>query len=142
MRAGLVGLGNVNQIDHRVITLEHVVLAGGGVFLDHQGDLEDDGIVKFAQVKASQLLDLLKTVDQRVAVDEQLARGLGDVQAVLKEHIDGKEGLLIERINGVFLKDLGQENLAQRRRKLIDQTADAEIFVVDDGFWVTTMRIM
>ena len=62
---------------------DHTVVAGGQILLDHEGDLEDDGIVELAQVETRELLDLLQTVDQRIAVDEQLAGGLGDIQAVL-----------------------------------------------------------
>ena len=69
---------------------------GGQIFLDHQRHLKDDGIIEVAQVKAGQLADLLKAVDQRVAVNEQTAARLGDVQVVLKEALDGEQGLLRE----------------------------------------------
>ena len=72
---------------------------GGQIFLDHQRHLKDDGIIEVAQVKAGQLADLLKTVDQRVAVNEQTAACLGDVQVVLKEALDGEQGLLIQTFN-------------------------------------------
>ena len=111
------------------------VLARDKIFLDHEGDLEDDRVVKLAQVKAGELLDLLKPVHQRVSVDEQLAGRFGDVQIVLKELVDREQRLLIERVDGVLLEHLGQEDLAERRRELIDQAADAEIFIVDDRFF-------
>ena len=65
------------------------VLARNKILLDHERDLEDDRVVKLTQVKAGELLDLLKTVHQRISVDEELAGGLGDVQVVLKELVDG-----------------------------------------------------
>ena len=58
---------------------------GGQIFFDHQRHLKDDGIIEVAQVKAGQLADLLKAVDQRVAVNEQTAARLRDVQVVLKK---------------------------------------------------------
>ena len=85
--------------------------------------------------RPGELLDLLQTVDQRVSVDEQLAGGLGDVQVVLKELVDGEQRLLIERVDGVLLEHLGQEDLAECRRQLIDQAADAKVFIVDDGLF-------
>ena len=59
--------------------------AGRKIFLYHQSDLEDDRVIKFAEIQTGQLLDLLKTVDQRVAVNEQLSGGLGYIQVVLEE---------------------------------------------------------
>ena len=80
------------------------VLARDKILLDHKGDLEDDRVIKLAQVKAGKLLDLLKTVYQRISVDEQLAGRFGDVQIVLKELIDREQRLLIERVDRVLLE--------------------------------------
>ena len=106
--------------------------AAGQVLLDHQGDLEGDGVVELAEVKAGELLDLFQPVDQRVAVDEQLARRLGHVQVILEELVDGEQCLLIQRVDGVLFEHLLQEHLAQGGGQLIDQAADAQILVVDD----------
>ena len=46
--------------------------AAGQVLLDHQRHLEGNGIVELPQIQTRQLLDLLQTVHQGVAVDEQL----------------------------------------------------------------------
>ena len=54
-------------------------LLGIEILLDHHGDLEHDGVVEFAQIQSGELFDLLQTVDQRVAVDVQLAACLRDV---------------------------------------------------------------
>ena len=78
--------------------------SGRQILAYHQGHLEDDGMVELTQVKAGQLLDLLKAVHQRVAVDKQLARGLGHVQVVLKELLDGEQGLLVQRLDGALFE--------------------------------------
>lgn len=77
---------------------------GGQIFLDHQRHLKDDGIIEVAQVKAGQLADLLKAVDQRVAVNEQTAARLGDVQVVLKEALDREQRLGIEGVDALLLE--------------------------------------
>lgn len=112
---------------------EHLIVPRRQVLLDHQRHLEDDGVVELPEVEARELLDLFQPVDQGVAVDEELAGGLGDVQIVFKEFIDGKQGLLVERVDGVLLEHFAQEDFAERGGKLIDQPADAEVFVGDDG---------
>ena len=90
-------------------------------------------MVELTQVKTGQLLDLLQTIHQRVTVDEQLTGGLGHVQIVLEELIDGEQSLLIQRIQRILLEHFGQEDLAQGGGQLIDQTANAQIFVVDNA---------
>lgn len=87
--------------------------AAGQVLLDHQRHLEGDGIVEFPQIQTRQLLDLLQTVHQGVAVDEQLPRRLRHVQVVLEELVNGEQRLLIQRVDGVLLEHLLQEHLAQ-----------------------------
>ena len=61
--------------------------------------LENDSVVKVAQIQAGQLANLLQTVDQRVAMDEQPAARLGDIQVVFKEALDGEQRLGIEDKN-------------------------------------------
>ena len=68
--------------------------SAGEVLLHHQRYLEGDGVVKLPQIQTRQLFDLLQPVHQRVPVDEQLPSGLGDVQVVLKELVDGEQRLL------------------------------------------------
>ena len=46
---------------------------GYKVLLDHQGNLKDDCIIKLAEVKTCQTLNLFKTIDQGIAVYKQLA---------------------------------------------------------------------
>ena len=69
-------------------------------------------------------------------MDEQLPGRLGDVQIVFKELVDNVQRLLVQGVDGVLLKDLGEEHFAQRRGQLIDQPGNAEILVVDDFFLV------
>ena len=68
-------------------------------------------------------------------MDKELPGSLGDVQVVLKELVDGEQGLLIERIDGILLEHFTEEDLAQRGGQLVDQAADAQIFVVDDALF-------
>ena len=90
-------------------------------------------MVKLAQIQAGQFFDLFQAVNQSVAVDEQLSGGLRNIQIVLKELVDGKERFLIQRIDGVLLEHFAQEDLAQSRGELIDQTANAKILIIDDA---------
>ena len=46
------------------------------VFSNHERDLKNDGVIELTQVETGQLFDLLEAVHQRIAVYEQLARGL------------------------------------------------------------------
>ena len=56
-------------------------------------------------------------------MDIKLSGGLGHIQAVLKKLIDGGQSLLVKIIRGLAAEDLLNKHLAQRDRKLIDQTA-------------------
>ena len=103
------------------------------IFLDHQRHLEDDRVIELAQIESRQLFNLFQTVDEGVAMYEELSRGLGDVEVVFKELVDCVERLLIQRLDRVFLEDLAEEHFAQGRRQLVDDAADAEVFVVNDG---------
>ena len=105
---------------------------GNEVLLDHQRHLEGNGIIELPQVQAGELLDLLQPVHQGVAVDEQLPGSLGHVQVVFKELVDGEQSLLVQSVDGVLLKDLLEEHLAQDGGQLIDQPADAQVLIVDD----------
>ena len=105
---------------------------GGEVTLDHERDLESDGMVKFAQIETGELADLFKTVYERIPVYEELPGGLGDVQIVFEEALDGHERFAVEGIQTAVFEDFLEEHFAQRGRKLIDQSADTEVFVADD----------
>ena len=103
------------------------------VLLDHQRHFEGDGVLEFAQIQTRQLADFLQTVNQRIPVDKQLSGGFGHVQIVLEEALNGQQSFAVKRFETAALEHFLQEHLAQRGRKLIDQTADAEILVADDA---------
>ena len=105
---------------------------GGQILFDHQGHLEDDGIVELAQIKAGELLDLFQTIDQGVAVHEQAAACLGNVQVVFKEALDGEQRFGIQAVDAVLLEDFLQEGIAQGGGQLVDQAGDAQVIVGDD----------
>ena len=69
--------------------------------LYHDRDLEEDCILKLAQIQARDLLDFLQPVYQSVSMDVELARRLRNVEIVLKEAIDRVERVLIKRLDGV-----------------------------------------
>ena len=105
----------------------------GQVFLHHQRYLEHDGVLELPQVQPGDLLDLLQAVDQSVPVHEQLPGGLGDVQVVLEEPLDGEQGLMVQGVDGPPAEDLLQEHLAQGGGQLVDQPGNAQMIVADDG---------
>ena len=110
-------------------------ISGRQILTHHQCYLEHDGMVKLTQIQSGQLLDLLQTVNQRITMDKQLAGSFGHIQIVLKELVDGEQCLLIQRINGVLLENFTQVDLAQGSGELIDQAADTQILIVDDGLF-------
>ena len=89
-------------------------------------------MLKFTQVKTCQLADLLQAVNQRVSVNEELSGGLGHVEVVLEEALNGHQRFTVKGLQTSSLEYLLQEHLAERGGKLIDQAADAEIFIADD----------
>ena len=109
---------------------------GAEVFLNHQRHFEDDGIVKLAQVKAGQFLDLFKPVDQRVAVDKQTAACFRYIEVVFKEALDGEQRFRIQAVDAVLLEDLVQESFTQGGRQLVNQPCNAEVVVGDDLLFV------
>ena len=85
--------------------------------------------------KPCELFDLLQPVDQGVAVDKELPGGLGDVEVVLKEFVNGEKRLLVQGVDGVFLENLREEDLAEGRRQLVDQAADPQVFIAEDALF-------
>ena len=102
------------------------------IFFHHQCHLKGDGMLKLSQIQAGQLADLLQTVDQGISVHKQLAGGLGNIEVVLKEALNGHQRLAVKRLEASLLENFLQEHLAKRGRQLIDQTADAEVLIADD----------
>ena len=56
---------------------------------------------------------------------EQAAAGFRHIQVVLKEALDGEQGLLIQALDAALLEHLAQEHLAHGGRQLVDQTSNA-----------------
>ena len=103
------------------------------ILLDHERYLKHDGVVEFPQVEAGELLYLLKSVDKSVSVDKELPRGLGDVEVILKETLDGEKSLVVKALDGASLEHLSEEHIAQSGGQLIDEACNAEIVIADDG---------
>ena len=66
-------------------------------------------------------------------MNEELTRGLRNVEVVLEEALDGEEGFLIEALEGTALKYFLEEHFAEGCWQLIDKSSDAEVVVADDG---------
>ena len=81
------------------------------------------------------LFDLLQAIDQGVPVDKKLPGGFRNIQIVLKELIDSKQCFLVQGVDGILLEHLGKENITQGGGQLIDQAADAQILIIDNGLF-------
>ena len=90
-------------------------------------------MVELTKVKTGELSDLLKTVNKGVSMYEELSRGLGNVEIVLKEALHGHKSLAVERLKRSLLEDLLEEDLAKSGGELIDKSADAEVLIGHDG---------
>ena len=62
-------------------------------------------MVKLTQIQTGQFFNLLQAVHQGIPVNKHLSGGLRDIQVVLKELINGKQGFLIQRIDRAFLEN-------------------------------------
>ena len=65
-------------------------------------------------------------------MNKQLTAGLGNIQVVLKELLNGEKGLVIQAFDGAFLKDLPQVLLAQGGGQLINDARDTQVIIADD----------
>ena len=74
------------------------------ILLDHQRNFENDGVIKFTQIKAGDLFDLFQAVNKGIAVDIQLSGCFGHIQIVLKKPVNRLQGVIIQRLIGFFLK--------------------------------------
>mgnify|MGYP003314614833 CR=1 FL=1 len=61
---------------------------GGEIAAYHQSNLEGERVIEFTEIKTRQLLDLVKTVNESVSVNEELSRGLRHVEVIVKEALD------------------------------------------------------
>ena len=83
------------------------------ILFNHERYLKGDSVLKLAQIKAGHLADLVKTVNQGVAVYKKLTRSFGNVEVVLKERLNGLQGLAVERFKAAALEYL-LRNISQR----------------------------
>ena len=104
------------------------------VAADHQGDLEGQGVIETADVQAGLLFQFFNPVDQGVSVDEEFAGCLGYIEVILKESADGGRYFRIKGRGFILSEDLPDEDPAEVPGQLIDQSADAQAVVGNDGF--------
>ena len=68
-------------------------------------------------------------------MDEQLSGGLGNVQVIFEETLNGEQRLVVEGLNGAALENFLQEHFAKRGRQLINQAGNAEVVIADNGLF-------
>ena len=68
-------------------------------------------------------------------MDEQLSGGLGNVQVIFKETLNGEQRLVVEGLNRAALENFLQEHFAKRGRQLINQAGNAEVVIADNGLF-------
>ena len=92
-------------------------------------------MVELTEVESGHLLYLVQAVNKSITVNKELSRGLGDIEVILKERLNGDQGLAVECLYRSALESLLEIHLAQRCRQLIDKSADAEILVAENGLF-------
>ena len=105
------------------------------VFFDHQSYFEYDRIFEFTQIESGDFFDLFQTVNERIAVNEELAGGFGNVEVVLKELLNRKERFMVEQLDRSAFENLLEKHFAERGRQLIDQPRNSEVVIADNGFF-------
>ena len=110
------------------------VALGGKIASYHQSNLKRDCIVKFSEVKSCQFFDFIQAVNESISVNEHFSRGFGNVQIVCKEALNRGKRFSVQSFDGAFFENFVEEHFAKCGGKLIDQSANAEIIVADDGF--------
>ena len=76
------------------------------IFYHHQRDLEGNGIFKDPEIQTGALLQLIQTVNQRIAVNIQLPGCFRDVQVVLEELVDGRKRLFIDLFAKISFRNI------------------------------------
>ena len=64
----------------------------------HQSNLEHNCMIKLAQIKPGIFFDLLQTVDKRVAVNEQPACRLRNIEAAFKKRLHGRKRFGVQNV--------------------------------------------
>ena len=115
----------------------HQVLEFGGltveILLNHKSNLEGYSVVELTKIKAGELSDLLKTVNEGVSVYEELSGGFGNVEVVLEEALYGHKSFTVERLKRSLLEYFLEEDLTKSGGELINKSADAEVLVRHNG---------
>ena len=104
----------------------------GKVALNHERNLECYSVLEFAQVKTRDLLDLIKSVNESVSVNEHFSGCFGNVEVVFEEALDREKRFAVERIERALLENFVEEHFAKRCGKLVYKSAYAEVFVADN----------
>ena len=89
-------------------------------------------MLELAKIETCESTDLLETVYESISVHKELSRRFGNVEVVLKEALDRHKGFTVERIYAAVLEYFLKEHLAKSCGKLVDKSADTEIFVADN----------
>ena len=92
----------------------------------HERDLEGNRIFKYSQVQSGALLQLIQSVYKCISVNEELSGCLGYVQRILEELIDCRQGFLVKIIRALATESFLDKHLAQRNRKLLNQSANTK----------------
>lgn len=86
---------------------------GGQVLFNHEGDFEDNSVIKFTEVKTCQFFNFFKSVYKSISVNEKLSRSFGNIQVIFKEFLNGEKSFVVERIDAAHLENLVEESLAE-----------------------------
>ena len=89
-------------------------------------------MLELTEVKTCELTNLFKAVNESVSMNEELTRGLGNIKVILEEALNGHKCFTVEALERALLEYFLEEHFAKSRRKLINKTADAEIFIAYD----------
>ena len=113
-----VFLNNILKFNHLTkISSERLrisVFCGFGVeiLLDHKCDLEGYRMFELTKVKPRDFAYLFQSVDQRIAVNKQLARRFGNIEVVFKEALYRHKRLAVKKLKASLLEDL-RRNISQ-----------------------------
>ena len=61
----------------------------------------------------------------------KLSGSLREIQVIFEKCTDGDQGFFINRVQSFFVKNLINEHFADRNRKLVDQSADAQLVITE-----------
>ena len=91
-------------------------------------------MVKLTQIKTGKLLYFVKAVNQSVSVNKQLSGCFGNIQIVLKEALNCKQGFVVKRLNGALLEYFLEEGFTKSCGQVINKSCDAQIIIGNNVF--------